>query len=163
MSYVLYIFISCLVAWCRLMILLHWLASPPRLNADYLSWKTNHFQINYNKQKACKKEIKRITMKIWTDFKFVNRRSNLLVNALWAPMVTARYGSVWDEHYGWQLDTIATCTSWSHRRGHASNHYDDTRCEVKPNRLLHLDCPTSTHCVCGAPCGRERITTLIIE
>ena len=36
MSYVLYTFISCLVVWCRLMILLHWLASPPRLKADPL-------------------------------------------------------------------------------------------------------------------------------
>ena len=26
--------ISCLVLWCRLMILLHWLACPPRLKAD---------------------------------------------------------------------------------------------------------------------------------
>ena len=27
-------FISCLVVWCRVMIMLHWLARPPRLKAD---------------------------------------------------------------------------------------------------------------------------------
>ena len=39
MSYILYIlctFLSCLVVWCWLVILLHWLAGPPRLKADML-------------------------------------------------------------------------------------------------------------------------------
>ena len=38
MSYILYIlctFLSCLVVWCWLVILLHWLAGPPRLKADF--------------------------------------------------------------------------------------------------------------------------------
>ena len=37
MSYILYIlstFLSCLIVWCWLVILLHWLAGPPRLKAD---------------------------------------------------------------------------------------------------------------------------------
>ena len=41
MSYIVYILwtlLSCLVVWCWLMILLHWLVGPPRLKADWRFW-----------------------------------------------------------------------------------------------------------------------------